>query len=88
MSQDHPWELDKLIGSLIDAYTLSPNDEEEKCAYMRRTIGNSGWAPDGRAAKLATALEALVDACARAHPSDIPYSVIEQARAVLIDRRT
>ena len=32
------FDLDKLTGSVIDAYTLAPNDEDEKREAVRRAV--------------------------------------------------
>lgn len=42
---DTPWDIDKLVGAIIDAYTLAPNDEDERREYVKATVLNSGWAP-------------------------------------------
>lgn len=37
------WDIDKLVGAIIDAYTLAPNDENEKREAIKATIQRSGW---------------------------------------------
>lgn len=43
---DESWDIDKLVGAVIDAYTLAPNDEDEKREAVKATIIRSGWIQD------------------------------------------